>query len=391
VYGQSRSAAVVVSYLLSEGMQIDDAVQLVKERRPVTCINPGFLSQLLLLSRRNSQLAQIQLVMRGIIRCRGLKTFNINTAETMENSKGALTSEYFDCYKPVNVADRKYQHSGSRVMNDGSRDVVQCDARIDINTSDIILDSVGQEQQQQGQGQQTSSTAIDGTTGILCAALEVEVDESQMSTTTTESVECGKCRHVLANDLDIVRAVDYSEFLSNTTDDYWVGYTSIHSSGGHALSFEKCRKVKRKGLNLNGKSVVAANKKRSNGTKSNIMQKDSREQLTNDKVEHDIEDLVIVGPLDWILSQLSEESGCNASTHASAIAGPAPGTGQGQSSQCSVQSRVRGNIRCPNCRVMCGHYKDNGLDLCNSFIRCELFALHRSKITITRSPSVADV
>lgn len=374
MYGQSRSAAVVVSFLLSEGMQIDDAVQLVKDRRPVTCINPGFLSQLLLLSRRNSQLAQIQLVMRGIIRCRGLKTFNINTTENMEKSPGLLTSGYFDCYKPVIIADRKYKYSGPREINDASRYVVQCDARIALSSSDIILGTVGQQQQ----GQHTSSTAFDGTSLIPCAALEVEVvDEPQIKTTTTESVECGKCRHVLANDLDILRAIDYSDFLSNTTDDYWVGYTAIHIGGGHALSLEKCKKAKRKGLNLNGKSVV--NKKRSNGTKGNIMQKDSREQHTNDEVEHDIEDLVIVGPLAWILSQLSEGSGCSA------------GPGQGQSSQCSVQSRVRGSIRCPNCRVICGHYKDNGLDLCNSFIRCELFALNRSKIKIIRSPSVADI
>ena len=387
MYGQSRSAAVVVSYLLSEGMRIDDAVQLVKERRPVTCINPGFLSQLLLLSRRNSQLAQIQLVMRGIIRCRGLKTFDINTAENKETSPGVLTSGYFDCYKPVNIADRKYQHRGSGVIDDGSRDDIQCDALIASSSSEIILDAVGHEQQQeQEQEQETSSTALDGTSGILCAALEVEVaDEPQMSSTTTESVECGKCRHVLANDTDIVRAIDYSDFLSNTTDDYWVGYNAIHSSGGHALSLEKCRKVKRKGLNLNGKSVVI--KKRSNGTKGNIMQKYSREQLTNDEVEHDIEDLVIVGPLDWILSQLIDESGCSGSTYASA----GPGLGQGQSSQCCVQSRVRGSIRCPSCRVICGHYEDNGLDLCNSFIRCELFALHRSKIKIIRSPSEADI
>jgi Dual specificity phosphatase, catalytic domain len=380
VYGQSRSAAVVISYLLSEGMQIDDAVQLVKERRPVTCINPGFLSQLLLLSRRNSQLAQVQLVMRGIIRCRGLKMFNINTAP------GMLTSGYFDCYKPVNVADRKYQHRGSRIVDDASRDVVQHDALIALSSSEIILDAVGHEQQEQEQ--QISSTALDSTTLIPCAALEVEVvDESQMSSTTTESVVCGKCRHLLANDTDILRAINYSEFLSNTIDDYWVGYTAIHSSGGHALSLEKCKIAKRKGLNLTGKSGV--NKKRGDGTKGNIMQKDSREQQTVDEVEHDIEDLVIVGPLDWILSQVSEESGCSARTHASA--GPVPGSGQGQSSQCSVQSRVRCSIRCPNCLVICGHYKDNGLDLCNSFIRCELFALHKSKIKIIRSPSVADI
>ena len=46
VYGQSRSAAVVISYLLSIGHGLDDAMNLVKSVRPVICINPGFLAQL---------------------------------------------------------------------------------------------------------------------------------------------------------------------------------------------------------------------------------------------------------------------------------------------------------------------------------------------------------
>jgi hypothetical protein len=48
VYGQSRSAAVVAAYLLSTGMPLDAALALLQAKRPTTCINPGFIAQLLL-------------------------------------------------------------------------------------------------------------------------------------------------------------------------------------------------------------------------------------------------------------------------------------------------------------------------------------------------------
>ena len=51
VYGQSRSAAVVAAYLLSTGTPLDAALALIKAKRPTTCINPGFMAQLLLVER----------------------------------------------------------------------------------------------------------------------------------------------------------------------------------------------------------------------------------------------------------------------------------------------------------------------------------------------------
>ncbi|KAJ8012952.1 hypothetical protein DPEC_G00048230 [Dallia pectoralis] len=45
--GMSRSASVVIGYLMSrEGKLFDDAFALVKSARPTTCPNPGFLEQL---------------------------------------------------------------------------------------------------------------------------------------------------------------------------------------------------------------------------------------------------------------------------------------------------------------------------------------------------------
>ena len=52
VYGQSRSAAVIVSYLMSRGTSLQDSINVLKSVRPCICINPGFLSQLYLLSKK---------------------------------------------------------------------------------------------------------------------------------------------------------------------------------------------------------------------------------------------------------------------------------------------------------------------------------------------------
>lgn len=378
VYGQSRSAAVIVSYLLSEGVQIDDAVQLIKKRRPVTCINPGFLAQLFLLSKKNSHSAQIQLVVRGIFKCRGMNTLKTDTIGSIEKCSEAVTLEYIDCYKPVLISSNDHQCGFDSGVNDSSRDHIKCDARIDRSISEKDHNALGHEHLQR-QGQDTILTVHDGISGMMNIPRQID---------TTDSVVCGKCGHVLACDSDIVRAIDYSEFLSSTTDDYWMGYTAIHPSGGRAIRLENCNKLKRKGENLNGKSVViAASKKRSDESKSNIMLKDSREQQSADEIDLDIQDLVILGPMGWILSQMAKDGDdeCNAKTDA-AVEGGDAGSGsdpvKNPSSQCKMGRHDTSSIRCPNCKQICGFYKESGLDLCNSFIRCELFALRRSKIVV---------
>lgn len=45
--GISRSATIVIAYLISEGMTYEEACQLVKEKRSVTNPNPGFRQQLM--------------------------------------------------------------------------------------------------------------------------------------------------------------------------------------------------------------------------------------------------------------------------------------------------------------------------------------------------------
>ena len=54
VYGQSRSATIIVAYLLHAGMTLAEAIALVKAQNPTTCINPGFLAQLFFLSISHS-------------------------------------------------------------------------------------------------------------------------------------------------------------------------------------------------------------------------------------------------------------------------------------------------------------------------------------------------
>ena len=377
---------MIVSYLLSEGLQIDDAVQLVKERRPVTCINPGFLAQLFLFSKKNSHSAQIQLVVRGIFKCRGLNIFQTDTIGSIEKPSEAVTLEYIDCYKPVFTSNNDHRCGLNSGVDNGSRDDIECDARIDMSISEKVDNALGNEQLQR-QGQDTISTTHDGIHGMINTPPQID---------TTDSVECGKCGHVLACDSDIVRAIDYSEFLSSTTDDYWMGYTAIHPVGGRAMRLENCNKLKRKGVNLNSKSVViTASKKRSNESKRNIILKDSREQLAADEVDLDIQDFVISGPMGWILSQLAEDDECNAKMFDTVEGGEA-GSGSGpvknRASQCKLKRHDTSSIRCPNCDQICGCYKEGGLDLCNSFVRCELFALHRSKIKVKviKLPLIAD-
>jgi len=50
VYGQSRSATVIIAYLLSTGVSLPDAISLMKSNNPNTSVNPGFLAQLCFLA-----------------------------------------------------------------------------------------------------------------------------------------------------------------------------------------------------------------------------------------------------------------------------------------------------------------------------------------------------
>lgn len=65
VFGQSRSAAVIIAYLIHIGYSLDVALDLLSSRRPSICINPGFLSQLHLLYNMGTYRVEYEMVLRS--------------------------------------------------------------------------------------------------------------------------------------------------------------------------------------------------------------------------------------------------------------------------------------------------------------------------------------
>jgi hypothetical protein len=43
------------------------------------------------------------------------------------------------------------------------------------------------------------------------------------------------------------------------------------------------------------------------------------------------------------------------------------------------------DIFCPKCHIVCGYYRLDGLELCESFLKCDLFVLNLTKIVIKKS------
>ena len=71
VYGQSRSVSLCVAYLVHEGMSLEEALNLMMQVHPTTCINPGFLSQLHLFANRRIFPAEYSLLTSQYNRHRG--------------------------------------------------------------------------------------------------------------------------------------------------------------------------------------------------------------------------------------------------------------------------------------------------------------------------------
>ena len=63
VYGQSRSASAIAAFLIIEkNMSLEEALDLLKDKHPSICINPGFLSQLHLLAGRAAYSPEYELL-----------------------------------------------------------------------------------------------------------------------------------------------------------------------------------------------------------------------------------------------------------------------------------------------------------------------------------------
>lgn len=52
-YGQSRSASIIIAYLMTTGIELESALLLLKSKHTSICINPGFLCQLKILSQQH--------------------------------------------------------------------------------------------------------------------------------------------------------------------------------------------------------------------------------------------------------------------------------------------------------------------------------------------------
>jgi hypothetical protein len=77
-YGQSRSATVVLAYLLeyySPKLSLGDAFDLLKGVKPDICINPGFLSQLHLFFHRLKYPAEYDLLHNTYFKSHGCSDF----------------------------------------------------------------------------------------------------------------------------------------------------------------------------------------------------------------------------------------------------------------------------------------------------------------------------
>jgi hypothetical protein len=78
IYGQSRSVTVTISYLMSIGFDLQSSIDKIKLARPCICINPGFLCQLLLLSKRGFDSLDIKVILKTIDNANSNHTDNIN-------------------------------------------------------------------------------------------------------------------------------------------------------------------------------------------------------------------------------------------------------------------------------------------------------------------------
>lgn len=79
VYGQSRSAAVVVGYLMArKRLPLVEAISVLKSAHPCTSINPGFMSQLYCLSLQMHAEAEVKLALFSAKVTLGLKCLQSN-------------------------------------------------------------------------------------------------------------------------------------------------------------------------------------------------------------------------------------------------------------------------------------------------------------------------
>ena len=320
------------------GMAIGDAITKLKRMRPVICINPGFLAQLLLISCCGFDSAIPQLLVQNVLKQLSLKTKESKVAANAEEE--LHRKNYVDSYRSVSFTGRKS-------TRDHLSDSPSCSDESN-NHFDVSCEGGSCERRPD---QDLSSDHCDSS----CGATKQKVD----------TVLCKGCRCVLARDKDIVYPVDYSEFLSLSTDPYWSGYRAIHPHDAKIFTVDT-----REDKNLNFKRA-----KRELDHKNVLRQK--KAALESNSID---EKITAVGPIKWIKDQLEESHFGSLHVEESANDGVIKPTGRIQSVSHQDGCYIT-DLKCPNCDVVCGYSRRYGLEVCHSFLRCDLLAL-RASLTI---------
>jgi hypothetical protein len=178
VYGQSRSAALIISYLVSIGHSIDESMTILKIARPIICINPGFLCQLLLLSLKKFDSPDVKII--------------IQKSQSLKFKK----LDYIDSYKEINL-QKKGKGNNEVILN---------------NTPNLCAESLIHK----------NIPKIEGTN--ICNK------KRSYNNLKNEELQCRACKCILARRQDVITSISYELFLKENTDDYWKGmYTCIRT------------------------------------------------------------------------------------------------------------------------------------------------------------------
>jgi hypothetical protein len=323
VYGQSRSAAVIVAYLLSLGVSIQSAIDLLKEKRQVICINPGFLAQLFLLSAKGFQAPEVQLILQNPLRFDSTKLSNAGNAAEKQNLAKLLSSDNVDSYKIVS-GGKKRLLCGTCVKDDP-------DSGSDSWVGERLPDS----------------------DLSLCADTTSEGKVKSDCSVTDEELICAQCGFVLAKEANIIRATLYADFLMEHTDSYWAGYRPIHPPHEGVIALESAQLIDKKRVRPNNETKLRG---RSDGPSS-------AQKCVN---------ISVVGPMEWITEQIESR---RKGMERQAPLRPTVGGGTCKHAPASEGGADAIKLTCPSCRNTCGYCVAGGLEACQSFLRCDLLAL----------------
>lgn len=319
-------------------MAIGEAIMKLKRMRPIICVNPGFLAQLFLISCCGFDSAIPQLLIQNILKQVLIKTGNGDVAGDTE--KKLYRTNYSDSYKSASSIDNwpTPNDCGDSICNSNESSV-----HIGVSLSDE-------------------------STKRQCSELSPSLsnDSGGVTERRNNKIHCKGCKFILASEKDIVYPLDYSGFLQQNTDPYWSGYRAIHLQGTLTFTADVCtdRNTSHKKRKKEGRGNLVCQK--------NAMLESLEEKIT------------AVGPTSWIRDQLEK------SRFESSCVSIAP---DDRNIKRSTEKQTRrdhensyiADLCCPNCGVVCGYYRRHGLEICDSFVRCDLLALRASQTLMTNS------